>query len=235
MKEIFLVRHAQASFGRKNYDRLSALGIRQAQILGDYFVGLGLKFDAIFSGSMERQIDTAQTVMSRFSEDGAKLGLCVIDAFNEFDSSSIIMTQVEDLVREDPSISKALPNVYKDRRSFQFVFDRAVMRWMSGRHEVSAVESLETFTRRVYAGIANVVEDAGQKERVAIFTSGGTISAAMQIALGLSTEKAIGLAWQIGNTSVSTFYYGEKGLGLLSFNSLAHLELRGEPELITYL
>ena len=235
MKEIFLVRHAQASFGRKNYDRLSALGIRQAQILGDYFVSLGLKFDAIFSGSMERQIDTAQTVMSRFSEDGAKLGLSVIDAFNEFDSSSIIMTQVEDLVREDPSISKALPNVYKDRRSFQFVFDRAVMRWMSGRHEVSAVESLGTFTRRVYAGIANVVEDTGQKERVAIFTSGGTISAAMQIALGLSTEKAIGLAWQIGNTSVSTFYYGEKGLGLLSFNSLAHLELRGEPELITYL
>jgi broad specificity phosphatase PhoE len=220
MSEIFLVRHAQASFGREKYDRLSALGIRQAQILGDYFFHLGLKFDAIYSGSMERQINTAQTVMSRFSGQGAKWREGVLGEFNEFDSSSIIMMHVEDLVREDPSISKALSNVYTDRRSFQYV---------------SAVEALRAFTRRVNAGIAKVMEDTGRKDRVAIFTSGGTISAAMQIALGLSTEKAIGLAWQIGNTSVTTFCYNEKGLSLVSFNSVAHLEHRGEPELITYL
>ena len=235
MSEIFLVRHAQASFGREKYDRLSALGIRQAQTLGDYFSDLGLKFDAIYSGSMERQINTAQTVMSRFSGQGAKWREGVLGEFNEFDSSSIIMMHVEDLVREDPSISKALSNVYTDRPSFQYVFDRAVVRWMSGRYEVSAVEALRAFTRRVNSGIAKVIGDTGKKERVAIFTSGGTISAAMQIALGLSTEKAIGLAWQIGNTSVTTFCYNEKGLSLVSFNSVAHLEHKGEPELITYL
>ena len=37
MPEFFLVRHGQASFGADNYDKLSALGHRQARWLGGYF------------------------------------------------------------------------------------------------------------------------------------------------------------------------------------------------------
>ena len=33
MSEIYFVRHGQASFGSEDYDRLSPLGVRQAQVL----------------------------------------------------------------------------------------------------------------------------------------------------------------------------------------------------------
>ena len=36
MKEIFFVRHGQASFGKENYDQLSELGVEQSKKLGEY-------------------------------------------------------------------------------------------------------------------------------------------------------------------------------------------------------
>lgn len=36
MSELYLVRHAQASFGAANYDQLSDLGHRQSRWLGEH-------------------------------------------------------------------------------------------------------------------------------------------------------------------------------------------------------
>src|SRR5690606_40460973 len=41
MPLILLVRHAQASFGTDDYDRLSELGRQQARWLGEYFAARG--------------------------------------------------------------------------------------------------------------------------------------------------------------------------------------------------
>ena len=51
MGTVYLVRHAQASFGAADYDRLSDLGRRQCQALGVSFRGQGIIFD------MFRQVD----------------------------------------------------------------------------------------------------------------------------------------------------------------------------------
>jgi len=59
VSEIYLLRHGQASFGAEDYDRLSEAGETQARLLGEHLAGLGLEFDAIFSGAMRRQRDTA--------------------------------------------------------------------------------------------------------------------------------------------------------------------------------
>ncbi len=40
MSSLFLVRHGQASFLERNYDKLSAKGEEQARILGRYWAGL---------------------------------------------------------------------------------------------------------------------------------------------------------------------------------------------------
>ena len=37
MSELILIRHAQASFGEENYDKLSDLGHKQARLLGGFF------------------------------------------------------------------------------------------------------------------------------------------------------------------------------------------------------
>ena len=36
MATIYLIRHGQASFGAEDYDKLSELGCRQAQVVGEY-------------------------------------------------------------------------------------------------------------------------------------------------------------------------------------------------------
>jgi broad specificity phosphatase PhoE len=61
---IYFVRHSQAG-PRGNYDELSALGWQQAQLLGDYLAQQGLRFDAIYAGSLQRQQDTARLVKQR--------------------------------------------------------------------------------------------------------------------------------------------------------------------------
>jgi broad specificity phosphatase PhoE len=37
MREIYVVRHGQASFGTDDYDRLTEIGFAQARLLGAYF------------------------------------------------------------------------------------------------------------------------------------------------------------------------------------------------------
>ena len=52
MASIYLVRHGQASFGAANYDQLSTLGQRQADLTGEFFARVGLSFDAAYAGSL---------------------------------------------------------------------------------------------------------------------------------------------------------------------------------------
>jgi len=234
MSEIYVVRHAQASFGHDEYDRLSDLGVHQARILGDYFAQRRLKFDAVYSGTMNRQIDTAETVLSRLSAGRSDYEVKVFSEFDEYDSSAIIQFQMAELIREDPSLSRAVERLYRDRKFFQEIFERAVMRWVYGGLEVPGLETWSSFTQRIRTGVTKIMEENGQKKTIAVFTSGGPISAVMKVALDLSDEKTIQLSWQIQNTAVSTFKYSEKQFSLSSFNSVAHLELEKDGSLLTY-
>jgi broad specificity phosphatase PhoE len=234
MSEIFFIRHAQASFGSDDYDKISEIGIRQAEILGRYFDKLGLRFDAVYSGAMDRHVATAKRVTGRHVGGDGEQQLKLAREFNEYDSSSVVKSQIPDMARDDPLLAEALPKIYSDKRIFQSVFEKAVLRWISGRHVLSGVETWKAFTRRVRSGVRKVMDQNGAKKRIAVFTSGGPLSAVTQMALGLSDEETIRLSWQIRNASVSTFKYNAERITLSSFNSAAHLELESDPSLMTY-
>lgn len=234
MSEIYFVRHAQASFGKENYDRLSSLGLRQAEVLGDYFVQARAEFHAVYSGSMERQIGTAMRVLSAMGNQERNSELLVLPELNEYDPYLVIRSHVPGLIREDASISEALNQMYTDRRSFQMVFESSVLRWISGLHEVEGLETWEAFKARVHKGVKTIMEENGRKKRILVFSSAGVISTVMQMALSLTDEETIRLSWQMRNTSISVFKYSGKQFSLSSFNSLAHLELLGDPGLLTY-
>lgn len=234
MSEIFFVRHAQASFGKEDYDRLSPLGLRQAEILSDYLVKAGAQFHTVYCGSMERQMGTAEKVLSRMGDLVREPDLRIRPELNEYDPYLVIKTHVPEMIREDPSISEAVAHMYSDRRSFQQVFERAVLRWLSGLNEVEGVETWKAFRKRVHKGVKRIMAENGRKKRILVFSSGGAISTVMQMALSLSDEETIRLSWQMRNTSMSVFKYREEEFGLLSFNSLAHLERLGDPGLLTY-
>jgi len=59
MTTIYLIRHGQASVGTDNYDVLSKTGEAQANVLGQHLANTHIEFDAVYSGALKRQIDTA--------------------------------------------------------------------------------------------------------------------------------------------------------------------------------
>jgi broad specificity phosphatase PhoE len=234
MSKLYLIRHAQASFRSSHYDRLSELGIRQSEILGAYFGRIGIMLDAVYSGSMDRQRATALACLDRLYGEGDAPELRSAPEFDEYNAHRIIRSLAPVLTEEDPSMAQAYANLFADGQALKKVFKTAMLRWVAGRDEIPGAETWRDFKVRVRSGIHRVCAEQGRRARIAVFTSGGAICAAMQIALALSDEETISLALQIRNASVSVFLHDKEALRLQSFNSIAHLELMREHHLITY-
>ena len=88
MSIISLIRHGQASFGSANYDRLSEKGQQQVYELANYWLSLGETFDAVYSGSLERQRHTAQIVIDTFAQQGQSIG--PLEQIPGLDESSLL-------------------------------------------------------------------------------------------------------------------------------------------------
>ena len=235
MGMIYMVRHGQASFGEANYDKLSDLGVRQARILGEYLADTGLRPDELYSWKLKRQSRTADEVINCYRERGLMIPDYTFSyALNEYDSAGVLMSQVPDILKEDPSFKEDLDRIYTDKRSFQKVFEMSVIRWLSGRHDKPGVESWTDFSSRVCGGIEDIISNEGRGKNIVLFTSGGPIAALLHKTLELTGENAIRLSWQIVNASVTRFMYNSKRITLAGFNMISHLELQGDKSLITY-
>jgi broad specificity phosphatase PhoE len=79
-----------------------------------------------------------------------------------------------------------------------------------------------------------IMVENGRGKNILVFTSGGPISAAFQMATGISDEGTLRVVWQIVNTSVTSLIYNAEQISLTSFNGRAHLDLEKDPKLITY-
>jgi len=235
MSELLMVRHGQASFGEKEYDRLSPTGIRQAKLLARHMVRTGHLFDAVYCGRMQRQINTAKELIDHFSEQGPNLPeLSISDDFDEYDSLAVWTSQIPMMLEENPALSADIERVYSDKKIFQRIFEQVMYRWVSGNFDRSGIPSWSDFKKRVENGIRKIIETHGQGRKIIIFTSGGPISAALQQALGLTDGKTIEISWQIMNSSVTRFKYNSRGMMLSVFNDITHLEMEKDKELITY-
>jgi broad specificity phosphatase PhoE len=235
LSTIFMVRHGQASFGQKNYDQLSQRGREQARVLAEYMIRTGLSFDAVYAGDMVRQKDTANEILAVFrSHDGNPPALNILSEFNEYSSRDIIMAHIHDAVGEDPDLKADLKNIYDDKQAFQRVFEKIMMRWISGEADKPGVVRWQDFCGRVRSGLRRVMEDNGRKKKILICTSGGPISAAVQTALDLSDEKALRIAWHVVNTAMTSFVYNGESMALTSFNNASHLALLNDPAWVTY-
>jgi broad specificity phosphatase PhoE len=165
---LYLVRHGQASFGQAEYDRLSELGQRQARITGEHMRALGVRLDAAYCGTMSRQIDTARAVLEALEEPAE---LVSDPAFNEYDSGPIIEALLPAMAAEDPAVAQAAPNLFRDRRSFQKIYESAMLRWIAGAHDVGEAETWRAFLARAERAIARVRAENGRGRTVAVFTS----------------------------------------------------------------
>ena len=230
-----MIRHGQARFGHDNYDRLSPLGIRQARVLARHLLDTEFRPDAVYSGTLTRQTATAQEVLSAYRAVGQEVPrLELMSGFNEYDTTAIVTAMFPSMVKDDPSLSDELPRMYASKRSFKRVFENAMLRWVSEEVDTSGVESWKSLKARVSMSMRSIMEKHGRGKTLAVFTSGGAIAASLSWVLGIPGEYAMWLNWQIINTSMTRYMYHEERITLAGFNSVAHLELAGDPSLITY-
>ena len=234
MSEIFLVRHGQASFKQENYDVLSPAGITQARLLAAHFLTRGLRFDALYSGPLERQKDTANHFAAEYRESGITVpDASIIAGLTEYDTRQVITRYLLGIIGSDPSLAHDREEMFTNYASFRKIFEKSVVAWINDP-DCQGIESWRDFCARIAESLNRIMAENGSGRKIAVFTSGGVIAASMKVVLGLGDERAIRLGWEIVNTSVTRCKYSDRGIGLVSFNSSAHLECTGNPELITY-
>jgi broad specificity phosphatase PhoE len=235
MSEIYFIRHGQASFGEENYDRLSALGVRQAKYLAKHLARTGKSFDAVYHGEMERQQDTAREFINHYANKGLAVVTPIVSkAFNEFDSFTVWQALIPEMLADDPAVAQDLEKIPADQSAFQKIFAPLMTRWITGQYNASGIPRWDEFTRGVKQGIEELMACHGANKRLVVFTSGGPISVTVQNTLGLSDKKTLEISWQILNTSITRIKYNSHGMMLAGFNEVTHLELEGDEGLITY-
>ena len=102
MASLYLIRHGQASFGSANYDQLSPLGQRQADISGQFFAETGSAFRSGSSGDLSRQRETGERVLASQPEPAT---LRVDPRLNEVDNEGQIAALLPILCERDSAFA----------------------------------------------------------------------------------------------------------------------------------
>ncbi|GAA2833064.1 histidine phosphatase family protein [Kribbella solani] len=216
MAAIYLVRHAQASFGARDYDKLSALGEQQAARLGQTLAEVQPAL--VVSGSMRRHQQTA--TLAGFTAE--------VDAgYDEFDHQEVIVAH-KPAYRNHAVMVAELARTGHPQRAFQTMFTAATDRWMSGADGYS--ETFEAFCERSGAAVRRTAERLGKGESAVVFTSGGPIAAVVSRLLSGGDGLWPKLNPVTINTAITKVVSGRGGLTVVSYNEHVHLG----TELLSY-
>lgn len=236
MGMIHLVRHGQASFGSDDYDRLSPRGERQANLLGAWLADSGQVVDGMVVGAQRRHRQSAEGVVAGLGAAHAPSSACVCDkAFDEFDHAEVLCRHRPEFAANG-ALARFLAGRPDPQRAFAPVFEQAVERWRSGRHDADYRETWAAFRERCVGALHGVIGRmaADGSRNVVVFTSGGPIGAICEHLLGLSGARALDLHWALLNAGVTTLHVRGDRVRLQTFNCVAHLQVARDPDLMTY-
>jgi broad specificity phosphatase PhoE len=233
MAQIHLVRHGQASFGAADYDQLSALGERQARLLGDWYGRCGVRIDDLHRGQLKRHRQTADGLLEGLPSALRPSSEAQVDAgFDEFDHDAMLRALRPEFAPEG-AMRAWFEQQAHPARAFQQLFAEAMARWMSGAHDAEYAVSWRAFRERCVAALESACS-APAGDTIVIVTSGGPIAAICQHVLELNDEAAARLCFGLANSGVTRLQRGSARLHLGHLNSTAHLELAGDARLISY-
>lgn len=230
MGAIYLVRHGQASFAAKEYDELSALGREQSTRVGHALAVRGLAPDLVICGSLRRHRQTAEGALAamnlpaQWEEDRG---------WDEYDHNDFLAA-LDPAFKTQTGVAQAYAAHENPRAAFQAIFAKAVARWIEGAHDADYRETFREFAARVESALEQLAARLARKQTALVFTSGGTISAALRKLLGLSDEAMFRLNWSVANASVTKLLVTGSGLRLSTFNEHTHFETADRERLISY-
>ena len=238
MSVLTLIRHGQASFFADDYDQLTPLGEQQSRLLGESWLQQGVQFDAVYSGPRSRQQRSAELAGDAFRRSGRPWPEPVMmPDLDEFDLHGVFHELVPELGQQSPAFAALLEGYRRstgerDRlRAFQRMFEPLLVHWQSLPRGREGLESWLDFRDRVERALRQFVETGGPGRRIALFTSGGFIGAAVRWALAAPDRSALELAWRLRNASLTEFVFRQNRISLETFNTVPHLP---EPALWTY-
>jgi broad specificity phosphatase PhoE len=227
MAVIRLIRHGQASFGLKNYDQLSELGVEQSRVLGESLRERAADTDLVICGAMKRHEQTAAATLEAM---GLSLTPRTDERWNEFDHEEVIVRQ-KPAYRSKTLMVADLARKGDPRHQFQLLFDDALARWTAGLHNDEYAEPWTDFVERARAGL-KALEDEDDAKNILVFTSGGPISAVASALLGLGPDGWMRLNRTCANCSETKIVSGRSGTSLVTWN--AHGYFDAQRDLITY-
>jgi broad specificity phosphatase PhoE len=227
---IYLVRHGQAAFGTDHYDRLTDLGVAQARLLGDYFHRRQIRFDAVFTGTLRRQIETAQGIFEHHPELRALPRQESFPGLDEYKPEAIMMALTGSFPA--PALAAARRDPLVMREHFR-VLREGLLAWAEDRTQPEGMPVWQAFQDGAVAALV----EARQRfpdGNVLIVSSGGPIAAIVAATLNAPPATAVELNLRIRNSSLSEFAATPRRHSLVSFNGLPHLDTNPDPTLITY-
>jgi broad specificity phosphatase PhoE len=223
---VFLVRHGQASFGAADYDVLSDLGRRQAEIVAASLAERGYRPTRLVSGTMRRQRETAAPF--------AKLGAPVLaieeePRWDEFDPDDVLTHHSESALRiQGDNGAEPLTNA-----GFQAALEPALAAWIDHAEQSPTAQTWPEFSGAGTGALTDLAAGLDRGEIAVVVTSGGAIAAAIGTLLGAPAEVFAALNRVLVNTSVTKLALGSTGTNVVSFNDHSHLETI-DRALITY-
>ena len=207
MSLLTLVRHGQALLFENEPDRLSELGIKQAHALGMYWTKRRALWTQAWSGTLERQVATAEIVASCYKKAGfdfPRIQQC--EGFNEY-SVHIPPEELQQVQLAPPEQRNA---------HFQTAIENAMAAWKK-------TAEFALFHHGVTSKMKQFMQTAPSQSRILIFTSGGPIGVAVQSALRAPSEQAIEINWRVRNSSLTEFIFSGNRISLDCFNVTPHL------------
>ena len=224
MATIYLIRHGQASFGSDDYDKLSHLGRRQATVAGEYLRDAGVTFDAVYSGNLLRQRETAELAVA--SQPGP-VPHHIDPRFNEIDNDAQLKFLLPELVKVNPTLKALVERGLRSSKDYQKVIDAVFNHWVSPACQDPRLQSWADYSAGVRAALHEVMASQGSGKTLGIFTSGGTIATLVAQVLGLTGEQTYQFYEPIFNCSISQIFYTGSRTSLSYFNDRSYLQVRG--------
>jgi broad specificity phosphatase PhoE len=221
MGTLYLVRHGQASFGAADYDRLSPLGEQQCRRLGAHLQRRGLRFEAAYSGTLRRQVQSLAAIAEGL---GGLAAPGRVPALDEYDAEAVVRA----LYPEPPPP----PDPAQAYRHHFRLLREGLAAWMAGRTAPAGMPAHVDFV----AAIAAALAQAGRRHAgdLLMVSSGGPIATAVGLALGLAPPAVIELNLRIRNSAVTELALSPRGHRLVSFNAVPHLEGPEDANWVTY-
>ncbi|HEY6513937.1 MAG TPA: histidine phosphatase family protein [Burkholderiaceae bacterium] len=211
MGTLYLVRHGQASFGSDDYDRLSELGARQCERLGDYFRARDVRFDGVITGTLKRHAQSFEALQRGLRTQHEPLAM---PGLNEYDSEAVVRA-----IHPQPLERARSPE--QVRQHFR-ILREGLIAWMEGRTSPEGMPAFERFASAIVEALDHVrTRHSGD---VLMVSSGGPISVAVAHVLGAPPQTAVELNLRMRNSAVTEFGFTPKRHSLITFNTLPHLE-----------